>query len=207
MNTRIKQVIQDYQRRFLDFIVREYASADLEKRAEFFTGCFEKDLPPKSTILDIGGGWGFYHKPLQDRGHAHAVIDVVNPGFQKCPVTVYDGDRIPFSDKSFDVSLLITVLHHIPDPEHVILEAKRVTRKRLIVVEDLFHHPLGKIWTSFRDQLYNFEFFGHAGQFRSKPEWIEIFERCGFSLVREEERMTWLAGMRILNGVFVFELK
>ena len=134
------------------------------------------------------------------------VLDVVKPGFQKAPVVLYEGTRIPFADKSFDASLLIGALHHIPDPEAVIQEAHRVTRKVLVVVEDLYHHSLGRWWTILRDQLYNFEFFGHPRQFKRSEEWTAVFRRLGFTVLEEKKIYTWLAGLRILNGIFVLQV-
>ena len=178
----------------------------LENRAEGFVQLFEKWLTVPSRILDIGGGWGFYADPLMRRGHKTTVLDVVKPGFQKAPVVLYGGKRIPFPDKSFDASLLITMLHHVPEPEELIREAKRVTRNTLIVVEDIYNHALGRAWTIVRDQLYNFEFFGHPRQFKKGKEWITFFERMGFTLLEEKRVYTWIAGLRILNGVFVFKI-
>lgn len=199
--------IRRLQRTVLDGVVRSNPRLGLEERAEGFVRLFENQIPEKSRVLDIGGGWGFYHEPLTRRGHHVTVLDVVKPGFQKAPVIVYDGQHIPFPDKSFDVSLLITVLHHIPDPETAVREARRVTRRHVVVVEDLYTHSLGKCWTALRDKIYNFEFLGHPCNFKKKEEWIHFFENgFGFRLIQEEDVYTWLAGMRIKNGVFVFEL-
>lgn len=178
----------------------------LGERAEGFVRLFDKYLPRGSHVLDIGGGWGFYADPLANRGHQVTVLDVVKPGFQKAPVVLYEGKNIPFTDKSFDVSLLICALHHSPDPETVIQEAKRVTRGILVVVEDLYHHSLGRWWTIVRDQLYNFEFFGHPRQFKKGEEWVGVFKRLGFTILEETQVYTWLAGMRILNGLFVLQV-
>lgn len=198
--------VRKWQRAALDFLVRHHPALGLEDRAENFVRLFEADLPQKCRILDIGGGWGFYHKPLRSRGHQHLVLDVIKPGLQKCPVVIYDGNRIPFPDSSFDVSLFVTVLHHIPDPEAVIREALRVTRKRVIVVEDLYRHRVGRWWTVLRDQIYNMEFFGHPKNFRTSEAWVKTFEKLGAVKVREEQLHTWLSGLRILNGVFVFDV-
>ena len=190
----------------LDYVVRHHPALGLDKRADFFVQHFEPYLKPNSRVLDIGGGWGFYAEPFRKRGHHLTVLDVVKPGFQKAPAVIYKGgERIPFPDKSFDASLLMTVLHHIPDPEFVIREAKRVTRGILIVVEDLYHHPLGRLWTILRDRFYNFEFFGHPCQFKKREEWLGIFQKHGFSLVEEKEIYTRLSGLRILNGLFVLQ--
>jgi len=197
--------IQSIQRNILDFLVRYHPGIDLEDRAEKFVRQFADYLLPHSKILDIGGGWGFYHEPLRCRGHHHVVLDVIKPGVQKCPVVLYDGDQIPFEDESFDASLLITTLHHMSDPERVIREAVRVTRRTVIVIEDLYHHGPGKVWTKLRDQFFNVEFFGHAGQFKRKAEWQRIFESQGLHLIEEKEMYTWLSGLRILNGLLIFQ--
>ncbi len=207
MNPTLAKKIRKFQRHLLDEIVRRNPSLGLEARAEFFTRIFEKYLKPQSRILDIGGGWGFYAAPLEKRGHSHTVLEVIKPGYQKAPVLIYDPERpFPFPDKSFDVSLLVTVLHHIPDPAAVLREAKRVTRDKVIVVEDLYHHPAGRVWTILRDQFYNLEFFGHPCQFKKREEWLEFFSGLGFRAAGEESVYTWMAGLRIFNGVFALEV-
>lgn len=179
----------------------------LEERAESLVQLFENHLAHGSRVLDIGGGWGFYRKPLENRGHHVTVLDVTRPAFQKAPVVIYEsGTRFPFADKSFDTSLIITALHHISDPEYVIREARRVTKNTIVVVEDLYHHWLGKMWTIWRDKLYNFEFFGHPCQFKTKEEWLRFFPGQGLSLIEQKNVYTWIAGMRILNGVFVLRV-
>lgn len=196
--------IRREQQAFLDRIVRRFPPLGLEKRAEDFVRLFEPYLPFQSRVLDIGGRWGFYREPLGLRNHHLTVLDVVKPGFQKAPVVLYQPEAsFPFEDKVFDASLLVTVLHHIPDPVRILGEARRVTKKVVIVVEDLYHHALGRWWTCLRDQLYNLEFVGHPRQFKKKEEWMRLFAEEGFTVHHEEEVYTWLAGLRILNGVFI----
>lgn len=200
--------IRSWQRQLSDKVVARFPSLQLERRAEFFVRLFEKHLTPQSRILDIGGGWGFYAAPLEQRGHDVTVLDVVKPGFQKAPVVVYKpGAPIPFPDKSFDVSMLVTVLHHIPDPEKVLREAIRVTRKTIVVVEDVYRHPLGRFWTILRDMIYNFEFIGHPCQFRKRSEWRNLFRANGLKPLEDKEVYTWIAGLRILNGVFILKVE
>jgi ubiquinone/menaquinone biosynthesis C-methylase UbiE len=133
------------------------------------------------------------------------VLDVVEPRFKKVPVVTYAGDKIPFGDQSFDVSLLITVLRHVASPEKVLAEAKRVTRNLVIVVEDLYRHSLGRIWTILRDTFYTLEFVGHPRQFRTKEEWLRCFRNLGFRVEAVKEIHTSLLGIRILNGIFVLK--
>lgn len=40
----------------------------------------------------------------------------------------YEGDRLPFEDASFDVTLSVSVLEHTPQPEHLFAEMARVLK-------------------------------------------------------------------------------
>jgi len=188
----------------LDWTVKRFPSIGLEERAEGFVALFNQHVHSGSKVLDIGGGWGFYVEPLERlRNCDVTVLDVVEPGFRRAPVVIYEGEQIPFPDRSFDVSLLITVLHHVQSPEKVLAEAKRVTRRFVIVVEDLYRHWAGRLWTILRDSFYTFEFVGHPHNFRDKKGWRECFQKLGFQVEAEKEVYTSLLGVRILNGVFI----
>ena len=200
--------IRTIQRRSLDWIVGHFPEVGLDRRAENFVSLFSEFIPPQAKVLDIGGGWGFYAEPLRRfRDCEVTVLDVVEPGFRKVPVVTYGGERIPFPDQSFDVSLLVTVLHHVRSPEKVLEEARRVTRRFVIVVEDLYHHWAGRLWTILRDSLYTLEFVGHPRQFRRKEEWRECFKALGFRMTSEKEIYSSLLGIRILNGIFILNTK
>lgn len=201
----IKKNLQVFQRRLLDWIVRHFARGALEVRAEKIVQLFENQIPERSRILDLGGGWGFYAEPLKKRGHEHLVLDVVNPGYQKAPVVLYDGVRIPFPDQSFDVTVLVTMLHHVPDPKALFKEVRRVTRQKVVVVEDLYHRALGRFWTLCRDRILNVEFTEHPHQFRKDDEWREFFKTAGFAVRSFKSFYTWIFGLRILNGIYILE--
>jgi ubiquinone/menaquinone biosynthesis C-methylase UbiE len=56
------------------------------------------------------------------------------------PLRVYDGHTLPFTTNQFDVSLLFYVLHHCQDPHRLLHEAVRVTRQKIIIIEE-FDRP------------------------------------------------------------------
>jgi len=201
----IYQGLRSFQRKILDGLVRHFAHHALELRAEKFTRLFENQIPERSRILDLGGGWGFYAEPLKQRGHEHLILDVVKPGYQKAPVVLYEGTKIPFPDQSFDVTLLVTMLHHVDDPESLFREVYRVTRKKVVVIEDLYHHAVGRLWTIGRDRLLNMEFMSHPHQFRKHDEWLVFFQKQKFAILDFKSAYTWLSGFRILNGVYILE--
>ena len=70
-------------------------------------------------------------------------MDVKNKSlFPEIQPTVYDGNSLPISDSKFNTVLLLTVLHHTNKPEIVLKEAVRVSKERLIVMEDIYSNPM-----------------------------------------------------------------
>ena len=81
-------------------------------------------------------------------------VDVEDFNATDLKLTLFDGRTLPFPDNSFDVVLLIFVLHHAEDPKAVLHEARRVCRGKVIAFEDvtsnfwdrfvfrMFHHWL-----------------------------------------------------------------
>ena len=199
------KVIRKIQHELLDLIVRFFARTTLDERAGRFIQMFEGDLKPDSIILDIGAGPGVYFKPLMDKGHWVSLLDTDR--YKSCPYPViyFDGKTFPFMDKSFDASLLITVLHHTPDPEATLLEARRVTKGVVIVIEDVYDTWLGRLLTIVRDAALNFEFFGHPINFKGYSEWKETFARLGFTLLKEKDFTSFLGKLPIRTGFYLLK--
>lgn len=94
-------------------------------------------LPQDGSVLDVGCGDGRLARAVLERRRALDVtgIDVSVRANAEIPVSSFDGVEIPFPAGSFDVIMLIDVLHHTTDPERLLLEAKRVA-KRWVIVKD-----------------------------------------------------------------------
>ncbi|MFN2261697.1 MAG: class I SAM-dependent methyltransferase [Psychroflexus sp.] len=130
------------------------------------------------TIIDIGTGSGGLANYLKNRNFDVTSVDVVDKTIHKhiTPV-IYDGLHLPFKDQSFDASMLITVLHHCPDPEQVFSEAVRVSNGKIIILEDVYSNWLMKRLTWFMDSLVNMEFKGHPHSNKSETEWEALFQQ------------------------------
>jgi len=90
-----------------------------------------------SRILDIGTGRGAYVKKLQEQGYYVTGIDqTLYPewhGEMSQAVLNASALRLPFADKSFDLSISFEVLEHIPQPEVALREIARCTRDKFIL--------------------------------------------------------------------------
>ena len=100
------------------------------------------------SVVDVGCGDGFYTIRFWDRaqpksmvgldpaGHAIAVANT-NKENRLVQFLVGDAHQLPFSDNSFDVALVQSILHHDDNPKDVIREAFRVA------TEIVIHEPNG----------------------------------------------------------------
>jgi 2-polyprenyl-3-methyl-5-hydroxy-6-metoxy-1,4-benzoquinol methylase len=135
----------------------------------------EPFLDPADRVLDVGAGNCILCRELEQHGYNVVPVDRANLSFtdEIVPVT-YDGTTLPFNDNSFDVALLITMLHHVPDPDAVLAEVARVAR-RIIVIEEIYENLFEKYSTYAIDSLFNFEFFNHPHSNRTDAGWRDDF--------------------------------
>ncbi|HTQ38410.1 MAG TPA: class I SAM-dependent methyltransferase [Pirellulales bacterium] len=133
-------------------------------------------------VLDVGAGNCVLCQQLRHQGYEVLPLDLENLSFiDGIAPTVYDGKTIPFPAKSFEVALLITVLHHTSDPDAVLAEVSRVAR-RIIVVEEIYQNLLEKYYTYAIDSLFNWEWFGHPRSNRTDAGWRTAFERLNLTV-------------------------
>lgn len=118
-------------------------------------------LIPKTTVLELGAGNGYFSFYFNSSCDLLAT-DINREILSLNPVKkrmVCDAKKLPFKDESFDIVMCFDVLHHVDNPDHVIKEAKRVSRRHVVLVEPngdniiqkLIFLPVPREWG-----LYNF---------------------------------------------------
>lgn len=140
----------------------------------------------REKILDIGPGNGALNLLTRQSGFDITCLDIVNKSaFPDITPILYDGERFPFEDNEFDVVQLITVLHHIKDPEKILKEAMRVGKK-IIIMEDIHSNIFQKYVTFAADSINNWEFIGHPHTNKTDAQWREVFERFNLKVEKVE---------------------
>lgn len=153
-------------------------------------------------VLELGSGNGALSVLLQREDVEVDLLDIEDKSiFKEVDVMVYDGGKFPFLDKQFDVCQLITMLHHTTNAEELIQEAKRVSRK-VIVMEDIYESSFQKYITWFTDSLVNWEFYGHPHTNRTDAEWRQLFQENGLE-VKEAEYYRFLLFFKQVTYVLV----
>ena len=145
-------------------------------------------LRPSDRILDLGSGPGSVCRCLRERGFAVTPMDVVDVALDRAQrPQLYDGRRLPFANDSFDVALVLTVLHHTRHPACVLAEACRVAR-RVVIIEDVYTSAPHRYLTWWTDSLLNLEFFGHPHTNRTDAGWRQLFADRGWHLALSRSR-------------------
>lgn len=109
----------------------------IDKAANVVALCDKIVSIPHNTVLDIGSGEGALIKRLSDIGFGHelysleistSAIDIIIkrniPRLVECKL--FDGYRIPYEDKKFDLAILSHVVEHVEYPRMILREAGRV---------------------------------------------------------------------------------
>lgn len=158
-----------------------------------------------SKILDLGCGSGIVAFHFRDFFKAEVIgVDIKDNRVLNIPFRIIDGENLPFDNHSFDVVLINYVLHHSRNPEKLLKEAKRVSKK-IIIYEDL---PEG-ILSRLRCYLHQITFFGEKRQkfhFKTRDEWKELFKKLGLKIISEKRvftKLDWLDPVKRI--LFVLE--
>jgi len=153
------------------------------KDARFKLMRIRKYLAHNDRILDIGAGAGSVCTLIQSEGYNVTPLDIEDRTLcERIKPVIYGGDTIPYSEKSFDKALILTVLHHTEDPERVLSEAKRVANN-IVIIEDTYTNIFQRYLTYIFDSLFNFEFIGHPHSNKTDSEWKVLFRKLGLTLV------------------------
>lgn len=120
---------------------------------------FEKIRPYLlKNNLNVGSGLGHFSLFAEEEGINMVSLEVAKqPGAVKVNnFVLYDGNRIPFDNDSFETSIAMYVLHHTPDRHTLLNEMRRVSSKRIILVEEIYYGIFGKIRLAILDFWVNF---------------------------------------------------
>jgi ubiquinone/menaquinone biosynthesis C-methylase UbiE len=123
------------------------------------------------TALDVATGGGHVARRLRKAGINVVTVDPA-PGME--PDVVSRGEDLPFADGSYDVVACRVAAHHFEDVEKALSEMARVSRDRVIVVDNLFLDERAEEADLVRDP-------SHVRNYTEK-EWRELVESAGLRI-------------------------
>ena len=146
-------------------------------------------LSDYDSILDIGASCGRLSSEISENlgGRDFVGVDVHVQDNTAIEIREYDGRHLPFDDNSFDCAMIVDVLHHDLEPEKVLEEAKRVSRKAIVIKDH---------WWKTRADFNRLKFVDWWGNisygirlpynFIHIDQWPKLFSQLDLEIVDEE---------------------
>jgi ubiquinone/menaquinone biosynthesis C-methylase UbiE len=140
-------------------------------------------LDGSGSILDFGCGLGHIACLLSEKSNRQMTyLDVKRFPYACATVELFDGKSIPYPNLTFTTTLIIFVLHHVPDPAKSIREVMRVTNKEIIICEDLIRTKKEMVAEVVKDTVANYFFPHMTMKYKYEKDWEKLFTRLGVKI-------------------------
>lgn len=159
-------------------------------RIKYLTQRITPYLDGSNTILDLGSSNGKLASELLKKISSVSItgIDVHVQFKTYIPIVKYDGTKIPFPDNFFDIVMLVDVLHHDENHKNIMDEARRVSRKYILIKDHYFRNKIGFFILKWID------YFGNKPYGVSLPynylkirQWHTLLDSIGSKIVKIEK--------------------
>jgi ubiquinone/menaquinone biosynthesis C-methylase UbiE len=146
-------------------MLKSILDAVMERRACQLMEHVGEWVPAEGPVLDLGSGTGHLSARLErELGLEVVTADVSDIHVVgRSPILISDG-ILPFREGTFSAALLFFMLAYPSDPANVLVEAARVTRGPIIVVQSLHSNRLGYAWLRAREFVWTVVAF-HVSKF------------------------------------------
>jgi len=156
-----------------------HETAIFPRRIKVLTQLICNQMPQAGTILDVGCGSGELAQSIMKARPDLKVagLEVQVRPQTLIPVETYDGQHLPYKDKSFDVVMFIDVLHHTDCVSQLLGEAKRVARQLVVIKDHLCEGAWDESILKFMDRVGNDRFeVPSPGNYWSRERWLRCFQ-------------------------------
>ena len=166
----------------MKFIERFHSNYIFDRRVRLLSSHLGSLMPARAQVLDVGCGNGLLAQLIM-QNHPGVEIkgaDVLVRDKTYIPVEWFDGRNVPYDDASFDVVMLVDVLHHTEQPMALLREARRVARSAVVIKDHLREGLFAGPTLRFMDWVGNAH-FGVAlpHNYWSRRQWQEAIETLG----------------------------
>ena len=191
----------------------------LEQRAQSLAIRLYPHLPTTGKILDVGSGTGHNVQALEQLLDVEFVeTDVVDMSVVGNSPVLFDGRKLPFADREFSYSLMLFVLQYCDNPVNFLKEVRRVTDKRLILIQSTYAGSLARFVLRLREFLTGELAFKFARilnliddchcslkalYYFTRVELQEIIHQAGF-VIRHFEQANWF-GLSLSYDLYILE--
>jgi SAM-dependent methyltransferase len=143
------------------------------------------------------------------RAAADKTINVRVCGLERFPrggepieVIHYDGAEFPFGDQTFDMVIVADVLHHERNPDALLRECVRVSKRYVVIKDHQISGPLAQMRVSFIDWAANAPYGVEClYRYNTPAEWESILRDSGLAPLAVYPSIDlYPAGLNLLFG-------
>lgn len=161
-------------------------------------------------LLDVGSGEGAVLQELEDRGLVAelSAVEISNSGIDRTierklkllkSVLPFDGYKLPFEDKAFDIAIAVHVLEHVEHERLFLAELRRVSRR--VYVEVPLEHTF-----RLRRSIAAGKSYGHINHYNF-DRFINVLETSGLKPVAKSIFANSREYETLLSGKFSGSVK
>lgn len=154
----------------------------------------EIEVAPGTKILDIGCADGLFTKVILEKSKASQIIgiDVLKSSImwakkhwknKKIKFSLGNAHKLKYKNQSFDAVFALEVMEHVPEPQKVLKEIKRVLKRKgygvfLVPTDSTLFRVVWFFWTKFwRGKIWD---DCHIQSFSSKNTLAKMAKGIGF---------------------------
>ncbi|MFQ5526411.1 MAG: class I SAM-dependent methyltransferase [Thermoanaerobaculia bacterium] len=162
------------------------------RRVRVLSAALAESISGGGSLLDVGCGDG---RLAAELGRLCPGIEVRGIDVDVRPevavaVEPFDGERLPFEDRSFDTVMMVDVLHHTEDPLRLMRETARVSRKSVLLKDHLLSGPFASATLRFMDQVGNRRYgVPLPYNYWREDQWRAAFEQLGMRIETWTDRL------------------
>lgn len=148
-------------------------------------GHLSQMLPSSGSVLDVGCGDGRLGSRLMELNPELRVegVEVAVRPDTSLTVVPFDGQTLPFPDRSFDCVILVDVLHHTLTPEVLLREARRTARGRVVIKDHTLRGLVSRAILTFMDWVGNRRYkVPLPNNYWTQPQWEKAFQELGLTV-------------------------
>jgi len=146
-------------------------------------------LKNKGSVLDLGASCGRLSNKLSKKLKSSSFVGIDTHVQPKTyiPITKYDGKKIPYPDNSFDCVMIIDVLHHDNDPAAILKEARRVSKKNVLIKDHYWKNKLDFMILKYADYIGNKRYGIKLNyNFHSITGWKKLFRESELKIINSK---------------------
>jgi SAM-dependent methyltransferase len=169
----------------MKLIDRIHADYVYRRRVQVLAQYLGQFVPSGCSVLDVGCGDGLLDTLIVEQ-RPDVTLKCIEPVIREKSsgnVEQFDGKAIPFASRSFDMVLLVDVLHHTDDPIVVLRDAARVARRALIIKDVLRDGFMVDTTLRFMDRVGNLRYgVPLPYTFWPRQKWVSSFDDLGLKV-------------------------